>query len=1001
MKKTIICILLITSLLMSTLSISVFSAKTDEAAVSDDSSDIVSVSAGVDMSAVVRKDGTLWTWGCNELAANGATWGNYWSFDLKNQCLGLAAGQHVDSTPMIAFSENTQSVVCGLQFTDSDAYSRYSIPITSVLDSNNSLWMWGGFRYGVLGNEKDYNGYEWKPYKVLDDVISYDTSGHHSAAVTSDGSLYMWGYNYYGQLGNETTDNLCVPTKIMDDVVSVSLGACFSAAIKTDGSLWTWGQNDYGQLGNNTTEHSYVPVKVMDNVTSVSLGNDHCLVIARNGSLYVWGHNNYGQLGLGNNTDMLVPTLNEDFDNDIEAVAAGGNFSAAVLDSGDLYMWGDNNHGQLGNKSTTSRSRSTRIMRNVQQISLGQYHTLAVKNDGTLWAWGNNQYGQLGDRTSESKTQPVEIHLGRINVSFSGDGTQEKIIDAPWEDTFLYDKSTSYNQDMAICGLLLSESAYHNASAVFGQFGYAYADQEYNGEYPSFYVGYRVLWDYDSPHIHIILGIRGTTTNDDKINDVRSCVDNFESNGTHFINVISLAEQKIISKLKKDNINISLTRKNTKFFLTGHSLGGACAGKTGLMMVDNGMALANNMYVYTYASPRFNNNSDWNDAVPRMFNIINSCDDVVPNYPQFDFTSNRAGTDIFYFTDDGGKDFNDKLYELYDENVPDDWNEFTFVNGRWGAHMTPVYLAMLLCSDPDDSFEHDYFSIFNRVRMIRVHCPVDVEVYDAEGYLCAYTSGEEIHYSKNSPVALAIDGDEKIIGIPGYREYDVRYIGTDTGTMKIEDQIYSIQTGELDLEKTFYNLTLDDGKLFGSIIDGSENSDQTQLYVVDEEGDNLKSVDQNGNETELAKYDLTENEIEFSLSDYLYSGKQIKPDVRILNNDLTEDKDYRIVYKNNTHTGTASVTVKGINDYRGRYTKTYTIFGSGDADFNGNINSIDVTWIQRHLSQIETPYTAEQLTNGGDVDGSGELELTDASFIQYYLANMKTPYMIGKTESSP
>ena len=991
MKKSIICMLLILALLISAFPTAIFAAESDITETSVDPTDIVSISAGADMSAAVRADGTLWTWGCNELSGSGATWGNHWSFDIRNQSLGVAAGEHVDSTPMMAFSNNTQSVVCGSGFSGTTMYSSYPVPLTAVLDTNNSLWLWGGFRYGALGNGEDYSGNLWKPYKVLDDVVSYDTSGLHSAAVTVDGSLYMWGYNNCGQLGNGTTENLSVPTKIMDDVDSVSLGGYFSAAIKTDGSLWTWGSNYYGQLGNGTTENSSVPIKVMDKAKSIALGSAYSMAIARNGSLWVWGQNNRGQLGLGNKTDKYEPTCNEDFENDIIMIDTGENHSAALLETGDLYMWGANDNGQLGNKSKTDRSSSARIMKDVQQIALGMQHTLVLKTDGTLWAWGDNNYGQLGDRTKDDQTKPVEIHIGRINVSFSGNNVQKKTLDVPWEDAYLYDKSVSYNQDMAVCGLLLSESAYNNASTVFGEFGYTCADQEYNGEYPSYYVGYKILWDYDSPHIHIILAIRGTTTNDDLINDVRSVVDNFEHNGDHFIDAISMAEEKIISRLKKDNINISLTRKNTKFFLTGHSLGGACAGKTGLMMADSGMALANNLYVYTYASPKFNNRSEWSNAVPRMFNIINTRDDIIPNYPQCDFTASRAGSDKFYFTDDGGQIFWDRLYELYDGNIPDNWNYGDWWHD-WGAHMTPVYLAMLLSSDPNDTFEHDYMNIFNRIRMIRVHCPVEVEVYDPKGSLCAYTSNGTVNYSENSPVMILIEGEEKTIGLPDSREYAIRYVGTDTGSMKVEDQIYSTETGELEYEKVFENVALEYGKLLSSNIDGTDDTENTDLNVIDEEGDPVSSVNESGQETLLGKYDLDEDDIILPTGSFCYNGEAITPSAAVEN--LIEGTDYRVIYKNNTTTGKATVVVKGINDYRGRFTSTFSIYGNGDADGNGEIEAIDTTFILRYIALEQTPYAKEQLING-DVDSSGDLELPDATAIQYYLAQLETPYPIG------
>lgn len=68
----------------------------------------------------------------------------------------------------------------------------------------------------------------------------------------------------------------------------------------------------------------------------------------------------------------------------------------------------------------------------------------------------------------------------------------------------------------------------------------------------------------------------------------------------------------------------------------------------------------------------------------------------------------------------------------------------------------------------------------------------------------------------------------------------------------------------------------------------------------------------------------------------------------------------------------------------------------GDADFNGNVDIRDATWIQRYGTEIDLPFTISNLTS--DADGDGEITVMDASAIQYYLAQMKNPYHIGEAK---
>ena len=82
---------------------------------------------------------------------------------------------------------------------------------------------------------------------------------------------------------------------------------------------------------------------------------------------------------------------------------------------GNLWGWGLNGNGQLGNNSSTNTSSPVQTIAggtNWKQISSGSYHTASIKSDGTLWLWGNNSYGILGDNTQIHKSSPVQTIAG-------------------------------------------------------------------------------------------------------------------------------------------------------------------------------------------------------------------------------------------------------------------------------------------------------------------------------------------------------------------------------------------------------------------------------------------------------------------------------------------------------------------------------------------------------------------------------------------------------------
>ena len=76
--------------------------------------------------------------------------------------------------------------------------------------------------------------------------------------------------------------------------------------------------------------------------------------------------------------------------NNIVAVSTASFHTLAIDKNGDLWTWGDNRAGALGDGTTVSRHLPKKIMENVVAIDTSQYHSIALTADGVLWAWGYN-----------------------------------------------------------------------------------------------------------------------------------------------------------------------------------------------------------------------------------------------------------------------------------------------------------------------------------------------------------------------------------------------------------------------------------------------------------------------------------------------------------------------------------------------------------------------------------------------------------------------------------
>jgi alpha-tubulin suppressor-like RCC1 family protein len=142
----------------------------------------------------------------------------------------------------------------------------------------------------------------------------------------------------------------------------------------------------------------------------------------RQGNLFTWGYNFSGQLGNNTTTNRPTPITTSAGGTNWKQVDGGDFHTAAIKTDGTLWVWGDNSNGQLGiNLSGATTGRTTPVTTfaggtNWKQVSVGKNSTLAIKTDGTLWVWGLNSNGILGiNLTSGSICTPVTTFSGGTN----------------------------------------------------------------------------------------------------------------------------------------------------------------------------------------------------------------------------------------------------------------------------------------------------------------------------------------------------------------------------------------------------------------------------------------------------------------------------------------------------------------------------------------------------------------------------------------------------------
>jgi len=287
-----------------------------------------------------------------------------------------------------------------------------------ALDVGGRVWAWGGNYAGQLGIGSLANSVIPVPVGGLPAITAIAGGGIHSLALDVGGQVWAWGSNSFGQLGDGTTTDSNVPvlTTGLPAVSAIAGGGFHSLALDGSGNVWAWGRNSSGQLGDGTTTDSSVPVPVLGlppGVIAIAAGGDHSLALDGSGNVWAWGDNSCGQLGTtASNSPNTTPVLVSGLPSNIVAIAAGWCQSLALASSGQVWAWGGNFFGQLGNGSVSFSNPTpgpVASLSGIVAIATNGYHGLALDGNGNVWAWGWNSSGQLGDGTTTDSSTPVMV----------------------------------------------------------------------------------------------------------------------------------------------------------------------------------------------------------------------------------------------------------------------------------------------------------------------------------------------------------------------------------------------------------------------------------------------------------------------------------------------------------------------------------------------------------------------------------------------------------------
>ncbi len=298
----------------------------------------------------------------------------------------------------------------------------------AALTTNGDLYIWG--ETGGT-NRRDYLDYGEKPTKILENVKSFKIDGEVPNlvcyALTNSDELYLWGigagmtelvkdYDYDGK-----------PCMVMGNVkeVDVDGSRMICCVIKNNGELFVWGDEGLyddnnailGDLGMDKNGESYseVPIMKMKDTKSAKLGDGYCVALTNSNDLYAWGENYDGCIGNGTTDDVYEP---QKILSDIISYDAEHDSVAAVNNKNQLFVWGSNAYGNLcidiKDDDYGDKLIPTLLLDNIEEVNLSIYSGCAKTTNGGWYLWGSQAYvGYVG---GEEVYRPYKCPLKNVKM---------------------------------------------------------------------------------------------------------------------------------------------------------------------------------------------------------------------------------------------------------------------------------------------------------------------------------------------------------------------------------------------------------------------------------------------------------------------------------------------------------------------------------------------------------------------------------------------------------
>lgn len=278
------------------------------------------------------------------------------------------------------------------------------------------------------GNFSGCNGQAIAVTTFLPMTSNMSFGGEHSCDIDGNGDVHCSGMNDQGQLGDGSTNDRAQREQVdLGGIAAAEVvaGKKHSCARLVNGNVRCWGRNKSGEAGMGSDANKLLTpstdAPLVTDAMSIRSGAKHVCALEADGTVVCWGKNSAGQLGDSTFVGSNVPVvLNLEQDAVLLSTGSKSNHMCAISAIGQVYCWGKNHHGQLGDDTMINRSTPVRMALdenghdNAIDVCTGKTYTCALENNGDVSCSGKIGSVQVMQPTIVGLSQPaIDISCSR------------------------------------------------------------------------------------------------------------------------------------------------------------------------------------------------------------------------------------------------------------------------------------------------------------------------------------------------------------------------------------------------------------------------------------------------------------------------------------------------------------------------------------------------------------------------------------------------------------